>query len=113
MKINFTKEVELGLTADELISVQPMGLPPTLPPKDMTEEEKLPLGTLVFVKNDINRFWKKGFYIVSGYSKWGHYGSGANWGYKEVHEFYCQENMQTTSIDFGGEDSKIEYEIIK
>lgn len=94
-----------------------MGLPPSLPHKPLKEEDKLPIGTLINFKSDINSFWKAGFYIVIGYWYHGHYGSGANWGYKEIHNCYCVNNMLEIALDFTNEDKDenltMDYEIIR
>jgi hypothetical protein len=63
-----------------------MGLPPTLPDLFLTDEERLPVGTLLY--NDVS----EEFGIVVGYWAHGSYklprSNWTDWGYKELHTVY-------------------------
>jgi hypothetical protein len=65
-----------------------MGIPPTLEYKPLKEEDRIPIGTLV-----LEEICKE-FYIVIGYESFV-YKTGFmrdDWGYKEGHILYCQND---------------------
>lgn len=74
-----------------------MGLPPTLPDIVLSDENRLPIGTLLF--NDIS----KELAIVAGYWPHGQYrnpgDNWTDWGYKEIHSLYLIDKQRYINVD--------------